>query len=61
MKIRLIPASETVVIHDPNTGKRVPMSGVMADPRDPFWRRRLVRDRSMVEAPLSKPTRTTEA
>lgn len=56
MKTRLIPANETVVIHDPKTGKRVPMSGVLVDIREPFWRRRLKLDKSMVEAPV-EPTR----
>ena len=59
MKKRLLLADPKLVIYDPVTMLRVPADGIDADPRTPFWRRRL-RDGSMLEdsptrGPDSKP------
>lgn len=49
--IKLAPTNPSLVILHPKTRKRVPMTGVQVDPRDPFWRRRL-KEGSMVEVSL---------
>lgn len=68
MKTRLIPANDKLVIYDPALRKRVPMAGIMADPRAPFWRR-LIKAGHMISPPVlpvaapasvSAPTLLTE-
>lgn len=44
------PATDLLVIHDPRTGKRVPMEGIVVDERDPFWRRRVAEKSMTAEA-----------
>lgn len=55
------PANDLLVIHDPRTGKRVPMEGVVVDERDPFWRRRLAEKSMTAEAAPPKAPKLKSA
>lgn len=55
------PATDLLVIHDPRTGKRVPMEGIVVDERDPFWRRRLAEKSMTAEAVPPKAPKVASA